>query len=95
MAELSEYFHMVAWERCPWCIKAQRLIRDRGAEVRVVYCERGTQELQEAKQQNNWQTVPMITHVSICGDDIKETFVGGYDSLCEYIRRSTTENDGG
>ena len=95
MAELSEYFRMVAWERCPWCVKAQQLIKERGAEVHIMYCERGTQELQEAKERNNWQTVPMVTHVSVQGDDIKETFVGGYDDLREFIGKGISENDGG
>ena len=85
MAELTEYYRMVAWERCPWCIKAQQLLKERGVDVDVVYCERGTQELQEAKEHHGWQTVPMITHVAVSGDDIQETFVGGYDSLCSYI----------
>ena len=85
MAEVTEYYRMVAWQRCPWCIKAQSLLAERGADVHVVYCERGTQELQEAKQHHNWQTVPMITHVSVQGEEIKETFIGGYDSLCLFV----------
>tara|TARA_B100000131_G_scaffold29198_1_gene27409 strand:+ start:1064 stop:1336 length:273 start_codon:yes stop_codon:yes gene_type:complete len=88
VAEFAEYYRMVAWERCPWCIKAQALLEEQGAEVHVVYYERGTQELQEAKQRNDWQTVPMITHVSVHGEDIKETFVGGYDNLCRFVGKS-------
>jgi glutaredoxin len=88
VAELSEYYRIVAWERCPWCVKAHALLKDNGAEVHMMYHERGTQELQEAKERNNWQTVPMVTHVTVHGDDIKETFVGGYDDLCRFIGAS-------
>jgi glutaredoxin len=86
--ELSEYYRIVAWAACPWCIKAQSLLKDSGAEVHMMYYEQGTQELQEAKVQHDWMTVPMITHVSVCGDDVEETFVGGYDSLCKFIGKN-------
>jgi len=85
MGELMEYYRIVGWKSCPWCIKAHTLIREQGYEVHVMYHERGSLELQEAKEKNEWQTVPMITHVRVHGDDIKETFVGGYDNLCRFI----------
>jgi glutaredoxin len=86
---------MVAWEHCPWCIKASALFEELGADVHVMYCERDTQELQEAKDRNNWLSVPMITHVSVHGDDIKETFIGGYDNLCRLIGRDANDSQGG
>ena len=80
-----EYYRMIAWNGCPWCDKAYNLLTETGEEVHVTYHPRGSQALQEAKNKNNWQTVPIITHVSVQGDDIKETFVGGYDNLCHFI----------
>jgi hypothetical protein len=60
-----------------------------------MYHEHGSVELQEAKQRNDCQTVPMITHVSVVGDDIKETFVGGYDDLCKFIERAEDDKQRG
>jgi len=82
-----EYYRIVAWNGCPWCDKAYDLLTASGVEVHITYHERGSQALQEAKNQNNWQTVPMVTHVSVQGDDITETFVGGYDNLCHFLEK--------
>ena len=86
--ESREYFTMIAWDGCPFCSRAYDLLRSKKKEVHVTYYERGSQQLQEAKQKNNWQTVPMITRHVFDGDTTQSTFIGGYDSL---VATMTTE----
>lgn len=83
MAEdnIIEYYRMVAWDGCPFCAGAYDFLRSRGKEVHVVYHDRDSKELQEAKVAHGWNTVPMITHVRVAGDDVSETFIGGFDDL--------------
>jgi len=77
----TEYYRMVAWDGCPYCADAYDLLRTRGKEVHVIYHARGSRELQEAQVRHSWNTVPMITHVQVDGDDVQETFIGGFDDL--------------
>ncbi len=85
MADTTEYFRMVAWDGCPFCAGAYDLLRTMGKEVHVVYHARGSKELQEAKDRHNWKTVPMITRVQVEGDDVQETFIGGFDDLRRFV----------
>ena len=80
-----EYNRMVAWDGCPFCAGAYDLLRARGKEVHVIFLDRGSRELQEAQARHDWSTVPMITHVQVDGDDIQETFIGGFDDLREWL----------
>lgn len=88
-----EYFRIVAWNTCPWCRKAEDLLREEGLEFHISFHERDTPALNEAKERNNWQTVPMVTHVKVDGDEQTETFLGGYTDLHSYIEK--TRKNGG
>ena len=86
MVDSIEYFRMVAWDGCPYCAGAYDLLRAMGKEVHVTFHERGSKELQEAKDNHSWQTVPIIVRVQVGDDDeVQETFIGGYDDLKKFI----------
>ena len=83
--EEIQYYKIVGWDGCPHCEGAYDLLTTIGEEVHLTYHARGSQALQEAKDKNNWSTVPMITHVRVVGEDTHETFVGGFDDLKKRI----------
>tara|TARA_A200000159_G_scaffold64279_2_gene59465 strand:+ start:1946 stop:2230 length:285 start_codon:yes stop_codon:yes gene_type:complete len=85
MASGQPSYRIVAWRTCPWCVKAQELLDSQNLTYEVEYCERNTEELQEAKKRNNWSTVPMITAVQYFDEGIQETFIGGYDNLAQLL----------
>ena len=88
-----EYFTVVGRGDCPWCVKAEELLRDIKAEFYIEFHERGAVELTEAKQANNWRTVPMVTHVTVSGDDKVSNFIGGYTDLENFIKLRKNEEE--
>ncbi|MEO8768323.1 MAG: glutaredoxin 3 [Nitrosospira sp.] len=67
---------------CPYCIRAERMLRDRGvAEIEKVRIDLDPARRAEMMEKTGRRTVPQIY--------IGDTHVGGYDDLAELDR-----NDG-
>tara|TARA_A100001515_G_scaffold66965_1_gene53157 strand:+ start:6604 stop:6876 length:273 start_codon:yes stop_codon:yes gene_type:complete len=82
-----EYFHVIGRPNCPYCDNAVRLLKERGRDIESETFDRNSQQLNEAKKNYNWKTVPIINHVQV--DEagyIHERFVGGFTDLVEYLR---------
>ena len=63
---------------CPFCIKAERLLKEKALDYKLVAFEHGQESvLQEIKEAHDWKTVPMIFHRE--GNLI--SFIGGYTDL--------------
>lgn len=87
MDSVSRHWNIVAWESCPWCVKAQEFLEENGQVYTVEFCERGTLALAEQKQKNNWGTVPMVTLLTTIDGTTSENFVGGYDNLIKFFEQ--------
>jgi len=65
-------------ESCPFCVEAQNLLQETGAEYSVInFDENQNSILQEVKNAYDWNTVPMIFQRE--GNNIN--FIGGYTDL--------------
>ena len=70
-------------ESCPFCIKAQNLLEERGLDFSVVNFEPDTTRvLQEIKSAYDWQTVPMVFE----RDREMIRFIGGYTDLVSLFK---------
>jgi glutaredoxin 3 len=74
---------MYATGWCPYCRRAQALLRSKGAEVETIDLDREPQRRQEMMARSGRRTVPQIW--------IGETHVGGCDDLYELERRGRLE----
>ena len=65
-------------EECPFCIKAQSLLEDKGLDYKIVNFDETQQDiLQEIKDAHSWVTVPMI----FGRNKNSMEFIGGYTDL--------------
>ena len=75
---------MFAKETCPFCIKAEALLKQNNLLYNVVNFEPSQEDLLvEIKKAHSWNTVPMIFERD--GADIK--FIGGYTDLQKWLER--------
>ena len=86
MRVAKEYYHLIVWNGCPFCESAINLLADNGLETHLDYLERGSDQLSEAQQRNQWDTVPMVTKVKISADGtVTQKFIGGFTDLELYL----------
>jgi len=75
---------MYATAVCPYCVRAERLLRERGvADIAKVRVDLEPARRQEMMQKTGRRTVPQIY--------IGETHVGGYDDLVALDRNGQLE----
>jgi len=75
---------MYATAVCPYCVRAERLLRERGvADIAKVRVDLEPARRQEMMQKTGRRTVPQIY--------IGETHVGGYDDLVALDRAGQLE----
>ena len=60
---------------CPYCVRAERLLTDKGAEIRKIRVDLAPDEYDRMVDRTGRNTVPQIF--------IGERHVGGYDDLVE------------
>ena len=83
----EQYFHIIGRHGCSYCTHAERLLKEKGLDFTTDIHDRGASELNEAKKQYNWNTVPIINHVMVAQDGtIHHHFVGGFSDLVAYLR---------
>ncbi len=85
-----KYFIVHGTTTCPFCTRAVGLLESKN--ISYVFSLLNGSQLVETKQRWGYKTVPMIverdTH-----DKNYESFIGGYDDLCSYLKSSTTSGD--
>lgn len=68
-------------QSCPFCTKAQKLLKEQEKNFEIVDFEGEHQRvLQDVKQAFDWPTVPMIFKI-----EDKIDFIGGYTDLVKYL----------
>jgi glutaredoxin 3 len=76
---MSNKVLMYSTQVCPYCMQAERLLRQRGVEdIEKVLIDRDPARRQEMMERTGRRTVPQIY--------IGETHVGGYDDLSKLDR---------
>lgn len=89
------YYHVIARNGCPYCIKAIELLEDNDLYFHADYFGSDKKEqLDEQKKKYNWNTVPIINKVVVEEDgNIETNFIGGFTDLREYLNvDKTTKN---
>ena len=74
-------------------MKAEELLRAENVEFHVRILDRDSEELNEAKQRNNWRTVPMVTHVEVSDGVSSSKFIGGYTDLESFVESRKNEEN--
>ncbi len=75
---------LFAKKTCPFCIKAETLLKENNLLYNVVNFESNQEGvLSEIKKAHNWNTVPMIFERNEA--DIK--FIGGFTDLQKWLER--------
>jgi glutaredoxin 3 len=64
---------MYSTKTCPFCIKAERLLNQRGVQIEKILVDEDTAQLRKMMEITNRRTVPQIF--------IGNYHVGGYDDL--------------
>tara|TARA_B100000579_G_C22714468_1_gene796219 strand:+ start:535 stop:795 length:261 start_codon:yes stop_codon:yes gene_type:complete len=73
-------------EDCPYCVKAESLLKQIGAEYKIVnFTKQQSSLLQEVKDAYDWQTVPMIFE----RDGNIVNFIGGFTDLIKYLNEKS------
>ena len=81
-----EYYHLIVWDGCPFCEAAIDLLKNKEFDMHVDVVERGSVQLDEARQRNQWNTVPMVTRVNVSADGtVTQKFIGGFTDLESYL----------
>ena len=66
---------MYSTHLCPYCMKAERLLNQKGAQVQKILIDTNPQEMEKMIEITGRRTVPQIF--------IGDRHVGGYDDLVE------------
>ena len=81
------YFHIYGKQRCKFCSKAKKLLKDESVEFIWSDMTRAKPTLEILKGWTTWETVPLVFHV--LGE--KQYFVGGCSELESYLRGEESE----
>ena len=89
---MNEYYRILAWSDCPYCHKAKDLLIENNKQFMFCVLDESRELLNEHKEQNNWQTVPMVFHHKRDGGTKSWSveFVGGYSDL---VKRFNSNGD--
>ena len=80
------YYKIYMKSDCSFCIRAIRLLEEKGINYLRYPLDSKPQLLTEVKDKYNWGTVPVI--IEINGD--KEKLIGGFTDLNEYLKTGKT-----
>ena len=89
------YYHVIARNGCPFCVKAVELLEENKLHFHADYYgpDQAT-KLNEQKEKYEWNTVPIINKVVVEEDGTIETnFIGGYTDLREYLTVGNTKTE--
>ena len=74
-----EYYKIICWSECPFCLRAKTLLLDRGVQFEYCSIDHSRKLLDYYKLVYKHDTVPMI--IKINTEDGDEQFIGGYTEL--------------
>ena len=79
------YFKIIAWGECPFCVKAKALLIEHGFQFEYVVVDHSRDLLNFYKSNYKQDTVPIIVY----REGFDEEFIGGYTDLKRYIEEGT------
>jgi glutaredoxin 3 len=77
-----KYFKVIAWNKCPFCIKAKQLLIESGEPFEFCSVDDANELLEYYKTIYSHKTVPMIVIKEV---GVNDKFIGGYTDLVEFI----------
>jgi len=83
MPDLKEYFMILAWAECPFCVKTKALLLQGGYEFEYIVLDHAPSLLKNYKSIYENETVPIIVYHNV--EEGYEKVIGGYTDLVEYF----------
>lgn len=83
MNKLEEYFMVLAWGECPFCVKTKALLLQKGYEFEYIILDHAPSLLKNYKSIYDNETVPIIVYHNV--KDGYEKVIGGYTDLVQYF----------
>lgn len=74
---------MYCTQSCPYCLRAESLLKKRGASIEIIDVGRKPDLWKEMEKRTNRNTVPQIY--------IDDLHIGGYDDLADFDRAGKLE----
>jgi len=74
---------MYCTKSCPYCIRAERLLKKRGASIEIIDVGKNPQLWKEMEKRTKRNTVPQIY--------IDDLHIGGFDDLSDFDRAGKLE----
>ena len=93
MSDLKEYFMILAWGECPFCVKAKALLLKEGYEFEYIVLDHAPSLLKNYKSIYDNETVPIIVYHNV--EESYEKVIGGYTDLVEHFREKAEYDSGG
>ena len=79
-----EYYKIICWSECPFCLRAKTLLLDKGLPFEYCSIDHSRKLLDYYKKIYKQDTVPMVIKMNT-GDE-NEQFIGGYTELKELLK---------
>ncbi|NBI05853.1 glutaredoxin 3 [Senegalia massiliensis] len=76
---MSNNVTIYTFSTCPYCIRAKRLMNNKGVKYEEIEISNNKEKLEELKQKTNSTTVPQIF--------INDKFIGGCDDIVELHKK--------
>lgn len=93
MPDLKEYFMILAWGECPFCVKAKALLLQQSCEFEYIVLDHAPTLLNNYKSTYDSKTVPIIVYHNL--EEGYEKVIGGYTDLVEHFKQKTGCDSGG
>ena len=81
-SKASQYYFLWVRHECEWCQKALELLNRKAISYTVFTCDDSPDLLAEAKNNFNWQTVPIVFEVCSSGTT---KLIGGFTDLEKHL----------
>ena len=83
MTKPKDYFMVLAWGECPYCVKTKALLLERGHEFEYIVLDHAPSLLKNYKSIYDNKTVPIIVYHNI--EESYEKVIGGYTDLVKHF----------
>jgi len=80
---MMNYFKIIAWGECPFCVKAKALLLEKGYEVEYVVLDHAPELLKFYKSSYGMATVPIVVYCEEANKN--EEVIGGYTDLVKHF----------
>lgn len=78
-----DYYKIICWSECPFCLKAKNLLIDKGLQFEYCSVDHSRKLLEYYKKIYKHDTVPMVVKLNTGSEN--EEFIGGYSELRELL----------